>query len=70
MENLDRYVPIGLCGRVRPLVKGTVSKGQYIYVGDEVGIASANGSHVHRIGIALEDKPTSGIGRVRILIRF
>lgn len=51
-ENLQKYIPIGLAGRVKVKVKGKVKAGDFITTSDEAGI-----------GWAVEDIP-SAFGRI------
>ncbi|MGL6131712.1 MAG: peptidase G2 autoproteolytic cleavage domain-containing protein, partial [Fusobacteriaceae bacterium] len=69
-EQLKKFIPIGLMGRVRVKVKGSVKKGDKITVSNTpgTGVVSKN-TDDHIIGLALEDKFDNGIERIRVLIK-
>lgn len=70
--NNVRYIPIALCGRVMVKVKGIVHKGEYIVASDISGVGKAEESSKlstnHPVGIALENKLTEGISKIKIKI--
>ena len=73
-ENLKNYIPVALAGRVHVKVSGVVYKGDKIVISDGmpgVGIALNNRIITNKtvIGIALENKHTLGVGKIRILLK-
>ena len=70
VENLKTYIPVGLCGRVDVFIKGKVKIGDLITSSDieGVGVVSKFCRPGTIIGKALEDKNTTGIDKVKILI--
>ena len=72
---LDRYIPVALAGRVPVKVYGLVSKGDYLQFDPFYGHVESVGKNPLNlrlgmvIGVALEEKPTYGYGKVKCLIR-
>lgn len=76
-ENTKNYIPVALAGRVHVKAYGKVNKGDKIvlsksYPGVGVSIKNTeemcNGSTV--VGIALENKNSIGLGKVRLLLKW
>lgn len=68
--NIDRYIPVGLIGRCRVKVIGSVKKGDYIIPSDEypgVGIATNDPAEARNaVGFAVENSDADDIRRVRV----
>lgn len=69
-ENLEKFVPVGLVGRVGVKVIGTVKKGDLIAVSDipGVGCVAENYTPGTIIGKALESHEGDSIDRIKVLI--
>lgn len=73
-ENLKKFIPVALAGRVHVKVSGVVYKGDRIVISNGmpgIGIALTNNSISNKqvIGIALENKYNLGIGKIRLLLK-
>lgn len=70
-QNLRKFVPIGLTGRVRVKVKGTVKIGDYIVPSTMSGIGMVDNDADLKIvvGQALENKDNDEIDRITIRIK-
>lgn len=69
-NELEKYLPIGLAGRVQVKVKGPIKKGNLLVTSELPGVACKMEDFVPGtvIGKALEDKEDEAVGLVRILI--
>ena len=69
--NLEKFVPIGLAGRVKVKVLGKVNIGDYIISSnvDGVGIVDNSANLKYVVGQALEYKNSDKIDRITILIK-
>lgn len=69
-ENLQEYIPVGLCGRVKVKVKGVVKIGDLLTLSDEAGIACATKDYIpgEIIGKALESKDTAYTELIEMMI--
>lgn len=67
---LEKYLPLGLAGRVNVKVKGSVKKGDLLVTSDVPGIACKMEKFIPGtvIGKALQDKAEEEVGLVRMLI--
>ena len=69
-DNIDKFIPIGLVGRVKTKVVGSVKKGDLITCSNNagIGIVNNNAKTGTIIGKALEDKISEDIGMVKVMI--
>lgn len=68
--NLERYIPVGLCGRVYVKCIGNISIGDYIIPSNIPGVGKGSKEYSNRsVGIAIESSNGNNIHKVRILIR-
>lgn len=68
-QNMEKYIPVGIAGRVRVKVYGTVMPGDLLTISPYEGIAmSSCVSRGKIIGKALERKDDLGIGMIKMLI--
>lgn len=70
-ENHKKFVPVGLVGRVRVKVVGTVNRGDFIVpLADGIGVAvkPTNYTHGTAVGKAIESKSDAEPGFVKIII--
>lgn len=69
-NNIDKFVPIGLVGRVNVKVTGSVIKGDLITCSniEGIGIVDNNAKTGTIIGKALENKDSNDIGLVKVMI--
>ena len=71
--NIGKFIPVGLIGRCRVKVIGSVKKGDYIVPSDDypgVGVATSDPAEFHNaVGFAVEDSEGDDIHRVRVRIR-
>lgn len=71
-DNVKKFVPLGLCGRVNVKVTGKVRRGQLIVSSDIPGVGQAvspaEKGYAVSVGRALENKNTEGIGLVKIMV--
>lgn len=68
---IDRFIPVGLVGRVPVKVKGVVQKGDYIALSDTPGVGISVGKDPlggYIVGKSIEDDFESGIRRVRCIL--
>lgn len=63
------YVPISLTGRVNVFINGSIKAGEAVTLSEIPGIAAPASIDDEVIGIAVETKKTSGIGKVRIKVK-
>jgi len=70
VENLKKYIPVALAGRVNVYVKGKAKKGDLITSSNLSGIAKVSTllKQGSIIGKALENKDTEEIGLLKILV--
>ena len=68
--NLERFIPVGLIGRVRTKLIGAVKKGDFIVISDIPGVGRAYDKDIDNsldvIGIACETSNEEGIRRVKM----
>ena len=72
--NINRFIPVALSGRVYVKVVGNVSKGDLIIPSDLKGVGEAVSrkfiyDSLSVVGVALDDKRTSDVGKVKIIIK-
>lgn len=71
--NLPRFIPVGLCGRVRTKVVGTCKKGDYLVASNIDGVARKYKTGVDDpllvFGMACEDKNNSEIERIKVYLK-
>lgn len=76
-HNIKKFIPVGLAGRVKVKVVGTVKKGDYITLSDDIsGVGISLQEYMFEqgflsttcIGRALENKYSNDIGLVKVLI--
>ena len=68
-QNMEKYIPVGLAGRVSVKVYGTVMPGDLLTISPYDGVAmSSCVSRGKIIGKALERKDTLDIGKIKMLI--
>ena len=71
--NLPRFIPVGLCGRVRTKVVGTCKKGDYLVASNIDGVARKYKTGVDDpllvFGIACEDKTNDSIERIKVYLK-
>lgn len=71
--NLDKYIPIGLVGRVNCKIIGKISKGDRVVVSNVDGVGrkyNPNTDDIFQIfGMAVENKETDGIEKIKINFR-
>lgn len=68
---IERFIPVGMVGRVHVKVKGVVQEGDYIALSDTQGVGISVGkdpSGGYIIGKALEDEFEAGIKRIRCIL--
>lgn len=63
------FVPVSLAGRVNVFINGTIKAGEAVTLSEIPGIAVAADVNDEVIGIAVETKSVSGIGKVRIKVK-
>lgn len=70
--NNEHFIPVGMVGRVYCKVIGTVCKGEAIYASDIPGVGAAqskNSKSQSFVGYACENYDSTGIGRIKVLLR-
>ena len=71
--NLPRFIPVGLCGRVRTKVVGACKKGDYLVASSIDGVARKYNKETDDsllvFGIACENKVDSEIERIRVYLK-
>ena len=71
-DNIEKYIPVGVSGRVNVKVIGTVNRGDLIVSSDIPGIGIAIPSNLPHsgcvVGKALQYKGDNGLGKVKIQI--
>ena len=66
-ENIKRYIPVGLAGRVYVKIQGNPKKGDYIGPSDIPGIGEVCDSKSDAIGICVDNKIKDGRIKVKII---
>lgn len=70
--NLPRYIPVGLCGRVKTKVVGTCKKGDWLVPSEIDGVARVKKDEDDSLlvfGIACEDKKEKEVNRIRVYLK-
>ena len=69
-ENLKKFIPVSLAGRVMVKVQGPIKKGQYVRTSDipGVGIVDDTRDYAHRLGMALQTNLDEGIKLVKVRV--
>lgn len=71
-ENINKFIPVGVSGRVSVKVIGTVNRGDFIVSSDIPGIGIAISPALSHagcvVGKALQNKESNGLGKVKIQI--
>lgn len=72
-HNIDKFIPVGLSGRVNVKCLGCVKRGDVIVLSHIPGVGRAWQSHEDdpfKVGIACQDKAFNDVERIRIFIKY